>query len=568
MSLYSALTELRQALAEERLPLPLPGVTHADASRAGIVRQLDDYVLPRLASLDAPLLAVIGGSTGSGKSTILNSLVGARVAAASAIRPTTRRPLLLHHPGDEDWFSDDRVLGALARVRRDPASPPTPAGEGSHSEVEVRSAPIPEGLALLDAPDIDSVAEDNRELAAHLLAAADLWVFVTTAARYADAVPWEFLAGAARRNAAVAVVLNRVPPADAETVASDLRSRLDAAGLGGAPIFVMPEGPLQDGLIPSDVVAPLRSYLAGLAGDAATRAAVARQTLEGAVDDLLREGETVRQAGDGQREAATALGAAIGQAVEDAGERVRAATRDGSLLRGEVLSRWQELIGTGEFLKNLEATVGRFRDRIGAFFRGTKPPAEEVGTAVEDSLQVLLASEARRAATDVERAWRGDIGLRDLAADGAANLPQETALLSESATHVVAWQNDLLQMVRTEGSGKRTTARALSLGVNGLGVILMVVVLASTGGVITGAEIAAAGGTAVVGQRLLEAVFGEDAVRRMASRSRDGLVEHGREVTGWYLTPFSHLRERLRLGSEGRIAAALEGARQARKEQS
>jgi hypothetical protein len=51
---------------------------------------------------------------------------------------------------------------------------------------------IPAGLALLDAPDIDSVVVENRQLAAQLLAAADLWLFVTSAARYADAVPWSF----------------------------------------------------------------------------------------------------------------------------------------------------------------------------------------------------------------------------------------------------------------------------------------------------------------------------------------------------------------------------------------
>ena len=57
---------------------------------------------------------------------------------------------------------------------------------------------IPPGLAILDAPDIDSVVAENRQLAAQLLAAADLWLFVTSAARYADAVPWDFLSGRRR----------------------------------------------------------------------------------------------------------------------------------------------------------------------------------------------------------------------------------------------------------------------------------------------------------------------------------------------------------------------------------
>jgi hypothetical protein len=41
---------------------------------------------------------------------------------------------------------------------------------------------------------------------------------------------------------------------------------------------------------------------------------------------------------------------------------------------------------------------------------------------------------------------------------------------------------------------------------------------------LTGLEIGVAGGTAVVGQRLLEAVFGEDAVRRMAEKAREDLA--------------------------------------------
>ncbi len=71
---------------------------------------------------------------------------------------------------------------------------------------------LPAGIAILDAPDIDSVVIANRELATQLLAAADMWMFVTTAARYADAVPWEFLRDAVTRGTAVAIVLDRVAP--------------------------------------------------------------------------------------------------------------------------------------------------------------------------------------------------------------------------------------------------------------------------------------------------------------------------------------------------------------------
>ena len=96
------------------------------------------------------------------------------------------------------------------------------------------------------------------------------------------------------------------------------------------------------------------------------------------------------------------------------------------------------------------------------------------------------------------------------------------------------WQSGVLDMVRTEGGDKRTTARFLAYGVNGLSVALMVVVFASTGGV-TGAEVGIAGGSAVVGQKLLEAVFGDQAVRRLALDARqdlntrvDALMDHER----------------------------------------
>jgi hypothetical protein len=77
-------------------------------------------------------------------------------------------------------------------------------------------------------------------------------------------------------------------------------------------------------------------------------------------------------------------------------------------------------------------------------------------------------------------------------------------------------------MVRSEGADKRSTARFLAFGVNGLSVALMVVVFAHTAGV-SGAEVGIAGGSAVVGQKLLEAVFGDQAVRRLADAAREDL---------------------------------------------
>src|SRR5215218_11138661 len=159
--LEAALTELRAAVAPVTFPLPLAEAAEQQRAVAEITSQLDDYVLPRLTSIDAPLLAVIGGSTGAGKSTLVNSVVGREVSQPGVLRPTTRSPVLIHAPADARWFADQRILPGLARV--------TGGGieqSGAASVRLVAADVVSEGLALLDAPDIDSVVAANRDLAA------------------------------------------------------------------------------------------------------------------------------------------------------------------------------------------------------------------------------------------------------------------------------------------------------------------------------------------------------------------------------------------------------------------
>ena len=202
--MLARVTALRDEVERSRPSLDLPSARTAEDERAALLNQLDDYVIPRLEAIDAPLLAVVGGSTGSGKSTLVNSILRREVSRSGVLRPTTTSPVLIHHSGDAPWFRDGRVLPSLARVTGDPAEPQSGT---------VRLAPseeLPPGMAILDAPDIDSVVSANRQLAAQLLSAADLWLFVTTAARYADAIPWGLLRQASDRGTAVALVLDRV----------------------------------------------------------------------------------------------------------------------------------------------------------------------------------------------------------------------------------------------------------------------------------------------------------------------------------------------------------------------
>jgi hypothetical protein len=524
------LEAVRGELAHTALPLALPDAEHARQDIRNALAQLDDYILPRYRSLDAPLLAVVGGSTGAGKSTLVNGLVGHAVTRAGAIRPTTRQPILLHHPSDAAWFEDQRVLPSLNRIRGTLATGPLPANQAGptpdavaiSSLVLVADPAVPQGIAVLDAPDVDSISDDNRKLAGQLLAAADLWVFVTTANRYADAVPWRLLLNAASRDILVAVVLDRVPPAAEAEVSVDLQSMLSREGLGEARLFVVPEASLDAmGMLPADAVDPLRTWLGELAADAAGRAEIARRTLNGTVKALGVRVEAVAQAAQAQQHAAEVLAADARGAYQDAVGRILEATRDGALLRGEVLARWQDFVGTGEFFRAMEQNIGRFRDRMGAFFRGEPAPAVRVETAIETGLQAVIVDEAANAAEDVDQRWRSDPAGRQLL--GSDDLSGTSDGFADTvADEIRAWQGSLMELIRTEGQGKRTQARWLSFGINGLGAALMIVVFSMTAG-LTGLEVGVAGGTAVVGQRLLEAVFGEDAVRRLARTAREDL---------------------------------------------
>lgn len=355
--LLDALSALRDRVASVRLPLPLPGAPRARQTRAELLAQLDDYLVPRLKAPEAPLLAVVGGSTGAGKSTLVNSLVGRKVSEAGVLRPTTRTPVLVCHPDDHHWFAGMRVLPDLMRVWDPQAdedslpairkTPHRPGDRHANAAREVRIetvSTLPRGLAILDAPDIDSLVVDNRTLAAQLICAADVWVMVTTASRYADAVPWHLLRTAKQYKATLVTVLDRVPHQVLTEVSRQYGALLTRAGLGDVPRFTVPELPESaggGGLLPASAVAPLFAWLAHHAQDPAARQYAVGRTALGALDSLGRRMPELASAVAAQHAASVRLTSAVEDAYKREGKRVRGRLDRGAVLAGDALTRWR-----------------------------------------------------------------------------------------------------------------------------------------------------------------------------------------------------------------------------------
>ncbi|WP_320779099.1 dynamin family protein [Streptomyces sp. CRN 30] len=386
--LLDALSALRDRVAAVRYPLPLAGAPRARANRDELLAQLDDYLVPRLREPEAPLLAVVGGSTGAGKSTLVNSLVGRRVSEAGVLRPTTRTPVLVCHPEDHHWFSGMRVLPHLTRAwvphRESRGGEPFPAGGDGPRVLRVETAEsLPPGLALLDAPDVDSLIAENRVLAAELISAADIWVLVTTAARYADAVPWYLLRTAKQHRATLITVLDRVPHQVVSEVSRQYGALLTKAGLGDVPRFTVPELPESawgGGLLPATAVAPLRNWLTHQVTDPGARHRAMACTAHGVLDSLRARMPELAGAAAAQHAAALRLTAAVDTAYGREHARVKGRLQHGAVLAGDALERWRGY--------PLDCTAGELLD------------------ALVESLSALLLCAVIAADQRVDEAWR------------------------------------------------------------------------------------------------------------------------------------------------------------------
>jgi energy-coupling factor transporter ATP-binding protein EcfA2 len=513
LPLDEVLADLRDQIASFRFVLDAPGSEEGILTQQDLLNQLDDYVLPRVRRTDSPLLVVLSGSTGAGKSTLVNTLVGARVSATGVLRPTTSSPILVCHPDDADWWLDERfVLPGFGRVLG-----PAPDAVVGDQLVIMKSEVLPKGLAVLDSPDVDSVFEDHHEFAAQFLAAADVWMCVTTAARYADAQVWRLLHRARDHGATLGIVLSRIPEGGEEVVAH-FTEMLKENGLEAAEQFTIPETRVSGGMLPKKLSEEVHAWLTGITEDEDGRAEVIRSTLGSVLDTFRTRVPELAKRVEEQVALRTMLREEVEGAYATGLAELDEATRNGSLLRGEVLARWQDFAGTGDLERALQARGGQAGHRGG---RRRRAPARvrALKVALRSGLESLVVAAAERAAEDVVGQWQSRQAGVDLLEGRADTLGRASAELSRRTTRAVsAWQDHIIELIRTEGVTKRSVAKFVSYDDEALSLVMMVGLFG-----FGTSDVAVEAGTSAVPQRLLKALFGAESLRSMSAKARADL---------------------------------------------
>jgi hypothetical protein len=493
-------------LAERRLKLA-PS-TEAARTRAVQLRDhVSGHLRVRAASLDAPLLVLLLGPTGAGKSSLFNSLAGRAASPTGVLRPTTRTAVVLAHP-------DDLVVLREGALR----------GVGAERLQSVADQALAPGLALVDAPDVDSIEHANRELADQLVEAADLALFVTTATRYADRVPWDVLRRVRERGLPLVVVVNRLPPdgSDRTVVLDDARRLFEEAGFAAdLEVTGVPEGaldPERDALDPL-AVAPIRERIAALRADADARRALAAEALAGSLAGI---GPLVGRVADDVAHDQIDVAALRRIALTDH-ERELAALRDelarGTFLRDEALRHWQRYVGADDITRLFSRGIGAIRGAITAVFRPTTAPVAEVREATTDDLIAVVRRHAAEAARRTATTWADEPRVAEVVGDRPDLWTTSAGFDERLRTRLEGWIASIGEDIATTGEGKRRLARGASIGVNALGTGVMLATFIHTAG-LTGTEVGVAAATAFLNQKLLGALFGEAAMVELIGRAR------------------------------------------------
>ncbi|MFD7016691.1 GTPase [Streptomyces sp. NPDC059928] len=192
--------------------------TRLDAGKLAEAGRVLDEASARQRLSSRHTVVAVAGATGSGKSTLFNSLAKSQISDTGLRRPTTGAPIACSWTDGAAGLLDR--LGIPGRLRRRPIDSPD-------SDLE--------GLVLVDLPDLDSAVVSHRHAADRVLALVDAIVWVVDPEKYADAVLHERylrpLAGHAEVSFVVLNQVDRLPGDAADQVLDDLRRLLDEDGM-------------------------------------------------------------------------------------------------------------------------------------------------------------------------------------------------------------------------------------------------------------------------------------------------------------------------------------------------
>jgi len=541
-----------EALADRRLA-SRPASASANARATQLTDHLRGHVRVRANSLDAPLIVLVLGPTGAGKSTLFNTLAGRAASATGVLRPTTRLAVVLMHPGDRAALLD----GALARV-------------GADRLQLVEDDAIAPGVALVDAPDIDSIEHTNRELADHLVESADLCLFVTTAIRYADRVPWTVLGRARERGLPLIGLVNRMPTDEADrrailtdierlfvdaglidTMASGRDARIELVGVNEGDIELATES------LRHAAIAPIAERIEQLRRDREARVELAARALAGSLAGLGQLLDTI--ADDCEHEAIDVD--ALLRTANHQYERELISLRDelgrGTFLREEALRHWQRFVGADQITRFFSQGIGRVRGALAAILRPAHAPVAEIRAATTEDLLAVARLHAAEAARRTSTGWVEDHAVATAIADDPGLWSTSIDFDDRLRARLDTWMDGIAADIEATGRPKHLLAKGASIGVNVIGTGVVLGTFIHTGG-LTGAEVGVAAGTAFLNQKLLSALFGEAAMAELIAHARNRLDEALAATFAEELARF----ERLVLGS-GQLTGLAADLRQA-----
>lgn len=496
------------ALAERRWALP-SGSPDARERARQLRDHVTTYVLPRIQSLDAPLIVVLLGPTGAGKSSLMNALAGRVVSPSGVLRPTTRAAIVVATEADARLIADGPLRSVWSACRLVP--------DGARA-----------GVALLDAPDIDSVEHANRALADALVEAADLCVFVTTASRYADQVPWDVLRRVKERGLPLLMLINRLPQdeSDRREVFDDASRLVAAAGLPGVEgdivLLGTTEGEVDQAAqaLTGEAVDTVRAKIDSLEADREVRLDVARRALAGAIAGLAPLVAKIADDTDAEAARAAELVGIARESYAKALEALRRELNDGRFLREEVLRQWHSFVNADQITRFFSSGIGRIRGAVLAAIRGTpEAPVQTVERETTSDIVTLALAHATEGARRTAEQWAARPAGADALAAAPALWSATPSFAADLEPRLHDWVASIADDVRRRGAAKRTLALGASLGVNVVGIAVMLGVFAHTAG-ITGTEVGVAAGTAFLNQKLLQALFGEAAMQEMIGQAR------------------------------------------------